>query len=95
MAFQDIMPREKKFDTADILCISDFGWGQIDDSVKGLIDEQKASGMKFYGLNIGGAFGGWSDLDDFGLLSANDVCDSLWEYSDGVCREVLNDFSIN
>lgn len=23
--FQDIMPREKKFDTADILCISDFG----------------------------------------------------------------------
>ena len=93
--FQDIMPREKKFDTADILCISDFGWVQIDDSVKGLIDEQKASGMKFYGLNIGGAFGGWSDLDDFGLLSANDVCDSLWEYSDGECREVLNDFSIN
>lgn len=93
--FQDIMPREKKFDTADILCISDFGWVQIGDSVKGLIDEQKASGMKFYGLNIGGTFGGWNDLDDFGLLSANDVCDSLWEYSDGECREVLNDFSIN
>ena len=93
--FQDIMPRKKKFDTADILCISDFGWGQIDDSVKGLIDEQKASGMKFYGLNIGGTFGGWNDLDDFGLLSANDVCGSLWEYSDGECREVLNNFSIN
>lgn len=86
--FLDIMPREKKFDTADILCISDFGWVEIDASVKRLIDEQKASGMKFYGLNIGRAFGGWSDLDDFGLLSANDVCDSLWEYSDGVCREV-------
>lgn len=86
--FQDIMPREKKFDTADILCISDFGWVEIDDSVKRLIDEQKSSGMKFYGLNIGGAFGGWSDLDDLGLLSANDVCDSLWEYSDGECREV-------
>lgn len=86
--FQDILPGEKKFDTADILCISDFGWVAIDDSVKRLIDEQKASGMKFYGLNIGGAFGGWSDLDDFGLLSANDVCDSLWEYSDGECREV-------
>ena len=93
--FQDIMPREKKFDTADILCISDFGWGQIDDSVKGLIDEQKASGMKFYGLNIGGVFGGWHDLDDFGLLGPMDVCDSLWEYSDGKCREVLNNFSIN
>ena len=86
--FQDIMPREKKFDTADILCISDFGWVEIDDSVKRLIDEQKSSGMKFYGLNIGGAFGGWSDLDDLGLLSANDVCDSLWKYRDGECREV-------
>lgn len=93
--FQDIMPGEKKFDTADILCISDFGWVAIDDSVKRLIDEQKSSGMKFYGLNIGGAFGGWHDLDDFGLLGPMDVCDSLWEYSDGECREVLNDFSIN
>ncbi len=91
--FQDILPGEKKFDTADILCISDFGWVEIDDSVKRLIDEQKASGMKFYGLNIGGVFGGWSDLDDFGLLSANDVCDSLWEYSDGECREVKKSMS--
>lgn len=93
--FQDIMPGEKKFDTADILCISDFGWVAIDDSVKRLIDEQKSSGMKFYGLNIGGAFGGWHDLDDFGLLGPMDVCDSLWKYSDGECREVFNDFSIN
>lgn len=91
--FQDIMPREKKFDTADILCISDFGWVEIDDSVKRLIDEQKSSGMKFYGLNIGGAFGGWSDLDDFGLLGPMDVCDSLWEYSDGECREVKKSMS--
>ena len=86
--FQDIMPGEKKFDTADILCISDFGWVAIDDSVKRLIDEQKSSGMKFYGLNIGGAFGGWHDLDDFGLLGPMDVCDSLWEYSGGECRKV-------
>ena len=91
--FQDIMPREKKFDTADILCISDFGWVAIDDSVKRLIDEQKSSGMKFYGLNIGGAFGGWHDLDDFGLLGPMDVCDSLWEYSDGECREVKKSMS--
>lgn len=91
--FQDIMPGEKKFDTADILCISDFGWVAIDDSVKRLIDEQKASGMKFYGLNIGGAFGGWHDLDDFGLLGPMDVCDSLWEYSDGECREVKKSMS--
>ena len=86
--FLDILSREKKFDTADILCISDFGWVAIDDSVKRLIDEQKASGMKFYGLNIGGVFGGWHDLDDFGLLGPMDVCDSLWEYSGGECRKV-------
>ena len=86
--FLDILPREKKFDTADILCVSDFGWVAIDDSVKRLIDEQKASGMKFYGLNIGGVFGGWHDLDDFGLLGPMDVCDSLWEYSGGECRKV-------
>lgn len=86
--FQDILPGEKKFDKADILCVSDFGWVAIDDSVKRLIDEQKASGMKFYGLNIGGVFGGWHDLDDFGLLGPMDVCDSLWEYSDGKCRKV-------
>lgn len=86
--FQDILPMEKKFDTADILCVSDFGWGEIDGPVKSLIDEQKASGMKFYGLNVVGAFGGWSDLDDLGLLSPMDVCDSVWEYSDGKCREV-------
>ncbi len=91
--FQDILPREKKFDTADILCVSDFGWVEIDSFVKGLIEEQKASGMKFYGLNVCGAFGGWNDLDDFGLLDPMDVCDSVWEYSDGKCREVKNSIS--
>ena len=91
--FQDILPMEKKFDTADILCISDFGWVGIDGFVKGLIDEQKSSGMKFYGLNICGTFGGWDDLDDFGLLSPMDVCDSVWEYGDGKCREVKKSMS--
>ena len=91
--FQDILPREKKFDTADILCVSDFGWVEIDSFVKGLIEEQKASGMKFYGLNVCGAFGGWNDLDDFGLLGPMDVCDSVWEYSDGKCGEVKNSIS--
>jgi hypothetical protein len=27
--FREILPREEKFRTADILCISDFGWGSI------------------------------------------------------------------
>lgn len=89
--FRDILPREEKFKTADILCISDFGWVQIEHFVKKLIEDQKASGMKFYGLNIGGVFGDWADLDvnlwDDGS-SPMSVCDSVWEYHDGQCKEV-------
>lgn len=89
--FRDILPQEEKFKTADILCISDFGWVMIEEYVKKLIEAQKASGMKFYGLNIGGVFGGWADLDGdmweegCGPMS---VCDSVWEYHEGQCKEV-------
>ena len=87
--FQDILPREKKFKTADILCVSDFGWVTIDRYVEELIEEQKASGMKFYGLNIGGVFGGWRDINDRGWEGGPmSVCDSVWEYSHGQCVEV-------
>jgi len=91
--FRDILPKEEKFDTADILCVSDFGWTEIDRFVKGLIDEQKASGMKFYGLNICGAFGGWDSLYDSGFISPMDICDSVWEYSNGACVEVKVDIA--
>lgn len=89
--FRDILPQEEKFKTADILCISDFGWVRIDHSVKMLIDEQKASGMKFYGLNIGGVFGGWAELDEDMWDeegSPMSICDSVWEYHNGQCKEV-------
>lgn len=89
--FRDILPKEEKFDTADILCVSDFGWTEINRFVKGLIDEQKASGMKFYGLDICGAFGGWNSLYDSGFVGPMDVCDSVWEYSNGACVEVKVD----
>ena len=89
--FREILPREEKFKTADILCISDFGWVGIEQFVKKLIEEQKAAGMRFYGLNIGGVFGGWKDLDEDrweGGSSPMAVCDSVWEYHKGVCKEV-------
>ena len=84
--FREILPQEEKFKTADILCISDFGWVSIESFVKKLIDEQKASGMKFYGLNIGG----WRDFDDdrWQGNSPMSVCDSVWEYHKGICKEV-------
>lgn len=86
--FREILPHEEKFRTADILCISDFGWVPIDKYVKVLIDVQKAAGMRFYGLNIGGAFGYWQNFDDSSWNSPMAVCDSLWEYHNGQCKEV-------
>lgn len=88
--FQEILPREEKFKTADILCVSDFGWVSIDTFVKGLIDEQKAAGMRFYGLNVDGVFGGWGDLEanTWAGNGPMSVCDSLWEYRHGLCVEV-------
>lgn len=89
--FRDILPREDKFKTADILCISDFGWVQIAQFTKKLIDEQKSSGMKFYGLNIGGVFGDWAGLDEDMWDeegSPMSICDSVWEYHNGQCKEV-------
>lgn len=89
--FREILPHEEKFRTADILCISDFGWVPIDKYVKVLIDVQKAAGMRFYGLNIGGAFGYWQNFDDSSWDSPMAVCDSLWEYHNGQCKEVKKD----
>ena len=96
--FGEILPEEGNYDTADILCISDFGWGPIHKDTMRMIEEEKAKGMKFYGLNIGNQMDSerynllypptelWSD--DSGYASPFHVCDSLWEFSDGECKEV-------
>lgn len=52
-----------------------------------LINKEKEKNMKFYGLNIG------DDEDEslscFSSMEDNiEVCDSLWEYNNGVCKEV-------
>lgn len=82
--FTEILPKEGTFQTADILCISDFGWVTIDNFVKEMINVQKAAGMKFYGLNVCGAFGSWRNMHNCPMS----VCDSLWEYSNGQCFEI-------
>ena len=96
--FGEILPDEGNYDTADILCISDFGWGPIYKDTMRMIEEEKAKGMKFYGLNIGDQVDSerynhlhpptelWTD--DSGYASPFHVCDSLWEFSDGECKEV-------
>lgn len=78
--FKDILPNEKAFETADILCITDFGWEPLDDDTIKLIESIKREGMLFYGLNITG------DHDPIwfqGTCSYTmaKVCDSLWAWS--------------
>ena len=91
--FTDILPKEKAYDSADVLCISDFGWTLVGDESMELIENEKCKGMVFYGLNITKDKG--KSLYDFDSKPMNvvsgrpeSVCDSLWEYRDGECRAV-------
>lgn len=79
--FKDILPNEKEFDTADILCITDFGWEPLNDYTIKLIESFKRKGMIFYGLNVLG-FEKWS------FDSMTTVCDSLWKWSSNHLEEM-------
>ena len=79
--FKDILPNEKAFDTADILCITDFGWKPLNDYTIKLIESFKRKGMIFYGLNVLG-FEKWS------FDSMTTVFDSLWKWSSNHLEEM-------
>lgn len=79
--FKDILPNEKAFYTADILCITDFGWRPLNDYTIKLIESFKRKGMIFYGLNVLG-FEKWS------FDSMTTVCDSLWKWSSNHLEEM-------
>ncbi len=86
--FTDIMPNERDYDAADVLCISDFGWTPVREESMELIENEKRKGMVFYGLNI--AKDRHVYLCDFDSQPAKiisgrpeSVCDSLWEYRNG------------
>ena len=79
--FKDILPNEKAFYTADILCITDFGWKPLNDYTIKLIESFKRKGMIFYGLNVLG-FEKWS------FDSMTTVFDSLWKWSSNHLEEM-------
>ena len=79
--FKDILPNEKAFDTADILCITDFGWKPLNDYTIKLIESFKRKGMIFNGLNVLG-FEKWS------FDSMTTVFDSLWKWSSNHLEEM-------
>ncbi len=79
--FRDILPEQGDFRPADVLCISDFGWEFIDDDIMRIIKENKAKGMKFYGLDVTDSFrrsqkSAYDCESDFWL--PQDVIDEMW-----------------
>ena len=91
--FRDIKPSLPDYETADILCVSDFGWMPIMEGTEKIINKEKDQGMRFYGLNIGAGnplYG--TNINNF--MSPMEVCDSVWTYENGECKE-MNDKSNN
>ena len=90
--FDEIMPHEGDYSSADILCISDFGWAPISEEVVEKIENEKQKGMTFYGLNIVSSEMGdfmrenMDEQDDFPGSPLN-ICDSIWVYENNVCKE--------
>ena len=81
--FSKLLPSEPEFDTADILCISDFGWDVIGEKVLEMISAAKAGGMKFYGLCIPSF-----DISGRAAHRLMSVCDSKWLWTDGRCVQM-------
>ena len=90
--FEELLPNEDEYDSADVLCISDFGWTPIDQETMEIITREKAKSVKFYGLNVENHNDSNPSFQpNIQIVGPKDVCDSLWEYSNGVCKEVYTE----
>lgn len=81
--FGNILPKEPRFDAADILCISDFGWETLSKETREFIRKAKEDGMKFYALAVGA--GNWMG---FSYEDAISHCDSRWQWIKGQCVNI-------
>lgn len=86
--FKDIKPAYEEYDSADILCVSDFGWTLLTEETEQIIEEQKKQGMRFYGLNVNAGYPFADYLMDQQTIPPMEVCDSVWSYVNGECKEV-------
>jgi hypothetical protein len=80
--FNKRLPKEPAYDTADILCISDFGWCYLCEDVQEMIAKAKEGGMKFYGLGV--------NLYNQRYIDSMDICDSKWIWEGGECVEITD-----
>ncbi len=92
--FQQVLPKYGKFKSADVLCITDFGWEKISYRTMELIKEKKKNGMLFYGLDVQPDYSDDS-IEDFAtsldeMADINDIIDFMWEwhFDKNICTEV-------
>jgi uncharacterized protein with von Willebrand factor type A (vWA) domain len=87
--FKEVKPSFPDYKTADILCVSDFGWMPIMSETEEIIKAEKEQGMRFYGLNVvaDNPFTQFQ-LETEQFMTPMDVCDSVWTYENGECKEV-------
>lgn len=89
--FRVLLPNEGDYDSADVLCISDFGWAPINSETMEIISQEKTKGVKFFGLNVDNKEEGHPAINmDRHIVGPKEVCDSLWEYRNGVCKESVS-----
>jgi uncharacterized protein with von Willebrand factor type A (vWA) domain len=88
--FEEVKPMYTDYNTADILCISDFGWMPLSQETEKIIETEKQKGMKFYGLNVNSNNAYISSVIEMqeGINTPMDICDSVWMYEDGECKEI-------
>ena len=76
--FREFIPREKDFTSADVLCVSDFGWTPVGKEVMDRIQESKARGMKFYGLDVSGEGIRHFRTESRAGAGPPEIVDSMW-----------------
>lgn len=92
----------KVFKGADLLIVSDFFWGGLDQKVQMNIERARKQGMRFFALGIGNksmfeGTGGNEDEDDreYRMVDGFDFykkCDFKFVYDDGACSQVSPSF---
>ena len=82
--FGTVLPKQGEFTSADVLCVSDFGWTSVNSETFKTIKEYKDRGMIFYGLDVTGkAFSNTPSFYGNEGAGPSDIIDSKWIWNEG------------
>lgn len=85
--FEEVIPGQGEFSSADILCVSDFGWTPVSADTFGKMKEYKDRGMIIYGLDTSGEGLSEFRLPEFiprgeGSALPPQIIDSMWVWKE-------------